>query len=250
MSRSALRLVLSLAAFVLALPLTAQTPAPAQPAPAAQPTREEQMKLDWPNLTRFRQADAALAAPAASETRVVFMGDSITQNWKLDQTFPAKPYINRGISGQTSPQMVLRFHQDVVALQPKVVLILAGTNDISENTGPIAPAETLNNIAAMAEIASANGIHVVLCSVLPAYDFPWRKGLEPGPKVLALNKLIQAYAVAHHYPYVDYYSAMKDDRGGLPETLSKDGVHPVPSAYMVMAPLAQAGIDAALKASK
>jgi lysophospholipase L1-like esterase len=208
------------------------------------------MKLDWPNLTRFRQADAGLPAPAATETRVVFMGDSITQNWKLDQTFPAKPYINRGISGQTSPQMVLRFHQDVVALQPKVVLILAGTNDIAENTGPITPAETLGNIAAMAEIASSNGIRVVLCSVLPAYDFPWRKDLEPGPKVIALNRLIKAYAEAHHYPYVDYYTAMKDDRGGLPETLSKDGVHPVPSAYRLMAPLAQTGIDAALKATK
>jgi len=268
MSRFTFRPVLSLsvlsivtaALVAFAANATAQS-APSQAAPtvatqqpAAAPhdpahyTRDEQIKLDWPWLGRFRQADTELGLPAAGQTRVVFMGDSITQGWHLDQSFPAKPYINRGISGQTSPQMVLRFHQDVVQLKPKMVIILAGTNDVAQNTGPIAPEETLNNIAAMAEMATANGIHVAICSVLPSFDFRWHPGLEPAPKIAALNKLIQAYAKAHGYVYVDYYSAMKDARGGLPETLSKDGVHPLPAGYAVMAPLAQAGIDAALKA--
>lgn len=240
----------------LALPLAAQTPstapasAPAVPTVSAaqHPSHEELMKQDWPNLTRYRQADLDLAAPTAQEERVVFMGDSITQGWHLDKSFPGKPYINRGISGQTSPQMVLRFHQDVIALQPKVVILLAGTNDVAENTGPITAAETVNNIAAMAEMASQNGIRVILCSVLPAYEFGWHKGLEPAAKILALNKLIKAYADSHHYAFVDYYAAMKDERGGLPETLSKDGVHPLPAGYAVMAPLAEQAIEAALKA--
>jgi lysophospholipase L1-like esterase len=205
------------------------------------------MKLDWPWLGRFKQADAELPVPAKGEDRVVFMGDSITQGWHLDQSFPGKPYINRGISGQTTPQMVLRFHQDVVALKPKVVIILAATNDVAQNTGPLSPEETENNIAAMAEVATANGIRVVLCSVLPAYDFPWRTGLTPAPKIVMLNEWLKTYAAAHHHIYVDYWAAMKDDRGGLPATLSHDGVHPLPAGYAVMAPLAQVGIDAALK---
>jgi lysophospholipase L1-like esterase len=253
-----LRLVLSAAALTLALPLAAQTPTPAAPVqpvaplhPAPPPTPAKPApQLDWPNLARFHQADLDLAPATGNESRVVFMGDSITQGWHLDQSFPGKPYVNRGISGQTSPQMVLRFHQDVIALQPKVVILLAGTNDVAENTGPITAEETVNNIAAMAEMATANGIRVVLCSVLPAYDFGWRKGLEPAAKIVALNKLIRAYAEAHNYPYVDYYAAMKDDRGGLPETLSRDGVHPLPAGYAVMAPLAEAGIEQALKAKR
>jgi len=248
MYRIAPRLVLSLLLLLFTLPVAAQTPAPAAP-PAPVPVRPQQLP-DWPNLARYRQADLDLAAPAPKESRVVFMGDSITQGWHLDQSFPQKPYINRGISGQTSPQMVLRFHQDVIALKPKVVIILAGTNDVAQNTGPITAEETLNNIAAMAEMATQNGIRVVLCSVLPAYDFGWRKGLEPAPKIAALNKLIQAYALEHKYVYVNYYAAMQDERGGLPETLSKDGVHPLPAGYALMAPLAQKGIDQALKAKK
>lgn len=246
------RLVLSLATFTVALPLVAQAPTVAAPtAPAAPVPAAIQAKLqDWPNLARFRQADLDLAPPAATETRVVFMGDSITQGWHLDQSFPQKPYINRGISGQTSPQMVLRFHQDVIALKPKAVILLAGTNDVAQNTGPITAEETLNNIAAMAEMATQNGIHVVLCSVLPAYDFHWHPGLDPAAKIAEVNRLLKTYAAAHNYTYVDYYAAMKDDRGGLPENLSKDGVHPLPAGYAVMAPLAQAGIDAALKAKK
>jgi len=229
-----------------------KAPAAAQAAPvtAAHMTREEQLKLDWPWLGRFKEADLALGAPAAGEDRVVFMGDSITQGWKIEGaegTFPGKPYINRGISGQTTPQMVLRFHQDVIRLKPKVVVILAGINDIAGNTGPMTLEETEDNLAAMAEQATANHIKVVLCSVLPAFDFPWRPGLTPAAKVVTLNDWIKAYAAQKGHVYVDYYSVMKDERGGLPATLSKDGVHPLPAGYALMAPLAEAGIEKALK---
>jgi lysophospholipase L1-like esterase len=222
-----------------------ETKAPA-PTPA-QTAREDRTKTDWPFLGRFKEDDLTLGPPAPGENRVVFMGDSITQAWHLDKSFPGKPYINRGISGQTTPQMVLRFHQDVVRLQPKVVIILAGINDIAGNTGPMTLEETEDNLAAMAEVAVANHIKIVLCSVLPAFDFPWHPGMTPAPKVVALNEWIKAYAQQKHLVYVDYYSAMKDDRGGLPSTLSKDGVHPLPAGYAIMAPLAQAGITKALR---
>jgi lysophospholipase L1-like esterase len=207
-------------------------------------------KFDWPGLSRYAAANAALPAPAAGENRVVFMGDSITDAWKIEGpegSFPGKPYINRGISGQTTPQMVLRFPQDVIALKPKVVVILAGINDIAGNTG----IETLEQIegylSSMAELATANNIRVVFCSVTPAFDFPWRPGLAPAPKVVALNAWIKAYAAEKGHVYVDYHSAMKDERGGLPATLSADGVHPLPAGYAIMAPLVEAGIQKALK---
>jgi lysophospholipase L1-like esterase len=205
--------------------------------------------VDFANLARFKDADAALAAPAAGESRVVFMGDSITQGWKLDVSFPGKPYINRGISGQTSPQMLVRFRQDVIDLQPKVVVILAGTNDVAGNTGPMTLEQSESNLASMADLAQANGIRVVLCSVTPSADFPWHPGLEPAQKIAVLNAWIRGYAAAKGYVYVDYYSALKDDRGGLPPALSKDGVHPLPAGYAVMAPLAEAGIEKALNSS-
>ena len=147
---------------------------------------DQQLLTDFPWLERFKEADLKLGPPAAGEKRVVFMGDSITEGWHFDApggVFAAKPYINRGISGQTTPQMVLRFHQDVIALQPKVVVILAGTNDIAGNTGPMTLEETENNLAAMAEMATANHIGVVLCSILPAFDYPWQPGLTPAPKI-------------------------------------------------------------------
>jgi len=205
------------------------------------------MLSDFPWLARFKEDDLKLGPPAAGEDRVVFMGDSITEGWHLESSFPGKPYINRGISGQTTPQMVLRFHQDVIGLQPKAVVILAGINDVAGNTGPMTPEETENNLAAMAEMATANGIKVVLCSVLPAFDFPWQPGMTPAPKVVVLNQWIKAYAEAKGYIYVDYYSPMKDERGGLPATLSRDGVHPLAAGYAIMAPLAEAGIEKALK---
>lgn len=230
-------------------------PAPAQPAVLKHPDNDywrkhdAQLLTDFPWLARFMEADVKLGAPAPGENRVVFMGDSITEGWHFDVpggVFAAKPYINRGISGQTTPQIVLRFHQDVIALQPKVVVILAGTNDIAGNTGPMTLEQTEDNIAAMAEMATANHIRVVLCSILPAYDYPWQPGLTPAPKIDALNAWIKDYAAKNGHVYVDYHSAMKDDRDGLPANLSKDGVHPLPAGYEIMAPMVEAGIAKAL----
>lgn len=206
-------------------------------------------KFDWPGLSRYAAANAALPAPAAGENRVVFMGDSITDAWHLDGpegSFPGKPYINRGISGQTTPQMLVRFRQDVIDLHPKAVVILAGINDIAENTGPMTLEETEDNLKSMADLAAANHIRVVLCSILPAFDFPWHPGLEPAPKVDAINTWMKAFAADKGHVYVDYHSAMKDQRDGLPATLSNDGVHPTPAGYALMAPLVEAGIAKAL----
>jgi lysophospholipase L1-like esterase len=232
-----------------------KAPAATQAAPAAasdyETARNKQLREDWPSLTRFRDADLKLGSPAPGEKRVVFMGDSITEFWKIDVPgtfFPGKPYVNRGISGQTTPQMVLRFHQDVIDLQPKVVVILGGINDIAGNTGTETLEQIEDNLAAMAEMATAHHIGVVLCSVLPAFDFPWRRGMTPAPEVLALNRWIKQYAAANHEVYVDYHTAMKDERDGLPPNLSKDGVHPTPAGYAIMAPLVEAGIEKALKA--
>lgn len=207
---------------------------------------DQQLLTDFGWLARFKDANDKLGPPAAGENRVVFMGDSITEGWHLDVSFPGKPYINRGISGQTSPQMLLRFRQDVIGLQPKVVVILAGTNDIAGNTGPMTLEQSEGNLASMAELATANHIKVVLCSVTPAFDFPWERGLEPAPKIDALNKWIKSYAAEKGYVYVDYHSALKDAEDGLPPALSRDGVHPLPAGYAIMAPLAEAGIAKAL----
>jgi lysophospholipase L1-like esterase len=210
---------------------------------------------DWADLAKYRDADQEIPPPAASETRVVFMGDSITEGWGQKGTatspdrgefFPGKPYINRGISGQTTPQMLVRFRQDVIDLKPKVVVLLAGTNDIAENTGKLTLAEIAGNIASMSELARANGIRVVLCSVLPASEFRWHPGLEPAPKIRALNALIKDYA-KNGFIYVDYYSSMANSDGGLKTELSPDGVHPNKAGYEIMAPLAEAGITEAVK---
>jgi lysophospholipase L1-like esterase len=210
-------------------------------------TVDHQLLLDFGNLARFHDADMKLGPPAAGEDRVVFMGDSITEGWNLEESFPGKPYVNRGISGQTSSQMVLRFRQDVIDLKPKVVVILAGTNDFAENTGPVTLEQIEGNLMSMAELARANDISVVLCSVLPSVHFSWHPELpDPAPRIAALNKWAEAYA-AEKNVYVDYYSAMKDPAGGLPPNLSKDGVHPLPAGYAIMAPLAESGIEQALK---
>ncbi len=237
--------------------LNAQTSAPATskcPCANAEPPKsqweidhEKQLKEDWPWLGRYAEANAALPAPAMGEKRIVFMGDSITEGWHLDQSFPGKPYLNRGISGQTTPQMVLRFHQDVVALKPKAVVILAGTNDLAGNTGLATNAQIEDNLAAMAEIAHANGIKVIFCSILPVFDYPWRPGLKPAPRILAINNWLKDYAAAHNDLYVDYHSAMKDAQDGLPPSLAKDGVHPNAAGYAIMAPLVQSAIEQAEK---
>jgi len=262
--RSALLAFVAIAGLLIPAQLIAQEPgnvpetkAPAaeKAAPAAAPANDweasyhKQLKEDWPWLGRFKEANLKLAPPAPGENRVVFMGDSITEGWHFDGPkgfFPGKPYINRGISGQTTPQMVLRFRQDVIALQPKVVVILGGINDIAGNTGPMTLEQTEDNLASMAELATANHIRVALCSVMPAFDFPWRPGLAPAAKVVTLNEWIKGYAAAKGYVYVDYHTAMKDDRDGLPAKLSGDGVHPNPAGYTIMAPLVEAGIAKAL----
>jgi lysophospholipase L1-like esterase len=154
--------------------------------------------------------------------------------------------VNRGISGQTTPQMLLRFRQDVIDLKPAAVVIFAGTNDIAGNTGDMTAEQTEENLASMADLAKANGIKVVLCSITPAFDYPWRPGRDPLHKIVAINSWIKEYAASHGYVYVDFYAAMVDERGGLPEKLSKDGVHPNPAGYAIMNPLVDAGIAKAL----
>ena len=204
---------------------------------------------DWAFLARYRDANAALGEPKPGEARVVFMGNSITDAWarSFPTMFPGKPYVGRGISGQTTPQMLVRFRQDVVALRPAVVVILAGIDDIAGNTGPSTQAMIADNLMSMTEIAKANGIRVVLSSVLPAYDFPWRPGIGPAPKVVALNAWIRCYAAQQGAVYLDYYSKLVDARGGLSKEMASDGVHPTDAGYRIMAPLAEAAIQEALR---
>ena len=211
-------------------------------------TQPDPLRTDWPNLAKYRDANAKLPPPAANENRVVFLGNSITEGWAqyFPTMFAGKPYINRGISGQTTPQMLIRFRQDVIALLPKVVVILAGINDIAGNTGPSTLEMIEDNLASMTELAQANGIRVVLSSVLPAADFPWRPGLDPAPKVIALNNWIKDYAAKRGAVYLDYHSAMSDDKGGMRAGLASDGVHPTEVGYRLMVPLAEEAIAKAL----
>lgn len=202
---------------------------------------------DWANLKRYKEENLNLGLPAENENRIVFMGNSITEGWlQLDPDFfKDKPYINRGISGQTTPQMLLRFRQDVVNLKPKVVVILAGTNDIAGNTGPSTLEMIEDNIASMVEIAKANNIKVILCSVLPVFDYPWKPGLNPADKIVELNRWIKDCSIKNEIVYADYFSAMADDRNGLKKEYSEDGVHPNLSGYKVMAQI----VDAAIRKS-
>jgi lysophospholipase L1-like esterase len=248
--------------------LRAQAPAeaPAKPVCDCAELAEAKTRLeaaekrlnDWPNLARYREANTQVAAPAKDEQRVVFMGDSITDMWvqpRFGAFFPGMPYIGRGIGGQTTPQMVLRFRADVIALQPRVVVILAGTNDLSANTGPMTLEETEGNLATMAELARAHGIRVVLSSVMPVSNYghdhdgsPLDMRLKrPPEKILQLNAWIKKYAAEQGYVYLDYFSAMVDEQGLLKKELSEDGLHPNTAGYAVMAPLAEKAIQEALK---
>jgi len=232
----------------------AQAAPAAATAPAVDTAKEiasMQAKLaDWPQLGRYREANAALAPVAAGEQRVVFYGDSITDGWgRLPNAgvfFPGKPYVNRGISGQTTPQMVVRFRQDVINLHPAAVVILAGTNDVAGNTGPMTPEMTEDNFRSMVDLAKANGIRVILASILPAREFPWHKGMEPASKIRVLNDWLKGYCADHSILYLDYYSAMTAEDGGMKPGISKDGVHPNDAGYAIMGPLAQAAIDKVL----
>ena len=210
---------------------------------------QDALENDWANLAKYREENAKLGPPAPRENRVVFYGNSITEVWakNFPTMFPGKPYIGRGISGQTTPQMLVRFNQDVVALKPKVVVILAGTNDIAGNTGPSTIEMIENNLRSMAEVAKAHGIRVVMSSVLPVYDYPWRPGLEPAPKIMALNAWMKDYAAKAGATYLDYHSAMQDERHGMRAGLASDEVHPTEAGYRVMAPLAEKAIAQALR---
>jgi len=273
--------VLAAVLLLAVVPVAAQAPPPAQSttAPAAQPQQTSQPALpscpelaaalqavarndarlsDWPNLARYREANRMLAAPGPGEGRVVFMGDSITDAWpqpRFGAFFPGKPYIGRGISGQTTPQMLLRFRPDVIALKPRAVVILAGTNDIAGNTGPMTDEQIAGNLASMAELAKANGIRVVFSSILPVSEYHVRPGdtappqttRRPMARITALNAWMKEYAAANGHVYLDYFAATTDAKGLLRAELSEDDLHPNAAGYAIMAPLAEAAIQAALK---
>jgi lysophospholipase L1-like esterase len=201
---------------------------------------------DWAGLCRYRAANAALQP---GEARVVFLGDSITENWLLaDPAFFSDGRVNRGIGAQTSAQMLVRFRSDVVALRPAVVHILAGTNDVAGNNGPVRPRDFQNNIESMAEIARANGIRVVLGSIPPAATFNWQPALRPAPIIAQLNEWLAQYAARNGHTFIDYHAAMRGTAGELEAALGNDGVHPNRDGYARMRRLAEAGLaaDAAL----
>jgi lysophospholipase L1-like esterase len=245
-----MKLPLLLASIPLLLTFPALTQPPGDVAKLrAQLVRDEKVLQDWANLNRYRNENSQLPIPEPGQNRVVFMGDSITDFWGRRQGtfFSGKPYINRGISGQTTPQMLVRFRPDVIALKPKVVVILAGTNDIAGNTGPATVEEIEGNLESMAQLATANGIKVVLASVTPVCDYiqPQTRR-RPPEKIVTLNALIREYCTRNHLVYLDYYSAMVDERNMLKQSLTDDGLHPNAAGYTVMSPLAAQAIEAAL----
>jgi lysophospholipase L1-like esterase len=258
--------VLVAALTVIALSAQTQTPATPPAAPdAACPEmataltalmRNDVRLRDWAALARYREMNRSLAAPAAGEARVVFMGDSITDAWpqpRFGAFFPGKPYIGRGISGQTTPQMLIRFRPDVIDLKPKAVVILAGTNDIAANTGPMTNEEIEGNIQSMAELAKANGIKVVLSSIMPtaayhaAPNAAPQTTLRPMSRITAINDWMKRYAAANGHVYLDYFTPMLDTAGLMKAELTTDDLHPNAAGYAIMAPLAQAAIDKALR---
>jgi lysophospholipase L1-like esterase len=218
----------------------------------------ERRLRDWPEMDRYKETNAELGAPSKNEKRVVFMGDSITDFWSrpgFGGFFPGKRYINRGIDGQTTPQMLIRLRSDVIALQPKVIVILAGTNDIAGNTGPTTLEQIAGNLASMADLARAHGIRIVLASVLPVSDYGHRADgrnlvqteRRPPDQILKLNSWIKQFSSENGYTYLDYFSAMTDQSGMLRRELSDDGLHPNARGYAVMAPIAEQAIQAALR---
>ncbi len=252
--------------------LAQQNAQPVQPAPPSIPStsfpgldqyRASRIAVftdDFGELARYRDVNAALKPPAAGENRVVFFGDSITDIWHLDESFPGKPYINRGIGGQTTPQMLVRFRQDVINLQPKVVVILAGTNDIAGNTGPMRLEDIEANYASLAELARAHDIKVIFSSILPVHNYtPQSQDLfaQRSPaKILELNRWLKNYCASlssagrsNNCLYLDYFTPMVDDKGYMKKELADDGLHPDAAGYKIMAPLAEAAIEKALAES-
>ena len=255
----------TLATAVVLAALTAQNPAPPAPPPtdcqetAAALTRvlANDMRLrDWPQLARYRDANRTLAAPKAGESRVVFMGDSITDIWQREQFgffVPAKPYVDRGISGQTTPQMLVRFRQDVIDLRPKAVVILAGTNDIAGNTGPMTDEDVERNLASMAELAKAHAIKVVLASITPTSGYHVapngvaQTSARPMARIRAINDWMKKYAADNGHVYLDYFTPMLDATGVMKSELTGDDLHPNAAGYAIMGPLVDAAIQKALR---
>ena len=241
---------------LLSLPVMAQQPAPSIPStgsPGLDEYRASRIAIytdDFGQLARYRKDDAALAPPAAGENRVVFLGDSITDYWKLPDYFPGKPYINRGIDGQSTPEMLVRFRQDVIDLHPKVLVVLAGTNDIAGVTGPTLNADIEANYASMAELARAHHIRVVFSSLLPVNNYTEDAkesfALRPRERILTLNTWLKDYCAKNGLDYLDYFSAVVDDKGMLKRELSDDGLHPNAAGYKAMAPLAEKAIAQAI----
>jgi lysophospholipase L1-like esterase len=228
----------------------AQTPPAAVDAKApTAPAERKPWELEWAYLSKYRDADIALGPPSRGERRVVFMGDSITEAWaKLDPGFfDRNGYVDRGIGGQTTSQMLVRFRQDVIMLKPSVVVILGGTNDIAQNGGLTTLEAIEENLQSMAELARINRIRVVLSSVLPAIDYPWKPGLQPAEKIAELNRWIAGFCARNGIKYVDYYTPMVDGKGALKAELGKDAVHPNYAGYSVMDPLAERAIHEALR---
>jgi lysophospholipase L1-like esterase len=242
---------------VLATIAVAQQPAPSIPSTGFagldhyRASRIAVFTDDYGQLERYRDANLKLGQPAAGENRVVFFGDSITDIWKLENYFPGKPYVNRGIGGQTTPQMLVRFRQDVIDLQPKVVVILAGTNDIAGNTGPMRNEDIEANYASFAQLARASGIRVVYSSVLPVHNYTEASkdffAQRPPERILQLNIWLKGYCAKNDIVYLDYFSAVVDDKGMLKKELADDGLHPNDAGYKIMAPLAEAAIQKAMK---
>lgn len=239
---------------LLILPFFLTVTAVAQQTPAdslkhTQTVIAEDFKDDWAALSHYQKENALLGAPQKGEKRIVFLGSSIFENWKkiVPEFFDGRPYLDRGISGQISPQLLIRFRQDVINLKPTAVIILAGSNDIAGNTGHVTNETIMNNIASMAELAQLHHIKVILCEYLPVNDFPWRKGLDPAPKIIALNKLIRAYASANKFTVLDYFSPMVGERDGQRPELTLDGVHPNEEGYKIMATATEAAIKKALE---
>ncbi len=206
--------------------------------------KAEAQKGDWAAFGRYEKANEQVKALPQSKRAVVFMGNSITDFWiNSDSAFFANNnYIDRGISGQTTSQMLIRFRKDVIDLHPKAVIILAGTNDIAGNTGDISLENILGNIASMAELAKQHHIKVLLCSITPAFDYPWHRGMQPNIKIPVLNNMLENYAKENHFAYVDYFSALNDGNNGMKKGLAKDGVHPTLEGYKIMESIANKSI--------
>lgn len=244
------KLLLPLLIILLGTVAYAQTPAPdSVEAVKLRLERAERRLNDWPQIGRYRDANAKVPPAARNENRVVFFGDSITDGWKLDEYFPNKPYINRGISGQTTSQMLIRMRPDVIALAPKAVVLLAGTNDIAGNTGPMTIDMITDNYASIAELAKINRIKMIFASVLPIHDYGRTRASERRPPelILKLNEWLKSYCKANGHIYLDYFSQMVDENGMLKAELANDGLHPNAEGYKLMAPLAEAAIRQALK---